>query len=732
MHVLPLAFFAISAAADLRRVRLRSGEYPAAISSQDVDETLARVGGLGGSPMPAGCHAWLHRPDDLQNDSAFHPMKLASTVLILAGPVGLVGFEQVLDRTGSRSGEWLVPSANGRYVPDHRRYSRGGSLWAFNWQLRGESTEELADGEQTTWLGRALSLVAATRATAEGRLNPVTALSAAAPWCLDSSSWLEILLRGWQGVFIALSLLAEQVCHSSAGGCEHAWESDPEDRGSSHATFPCAARSALAVLRQVPSPEAPAPVLSLLAELLRGCSLSEASDAASLSAFWWKLAFWRPTSSGCEEAAATMLLAPIRRRTIGLRLCRATSSVQHDVEIHILGVSASVGEAKDKECVLIEVVMHITSKDGCYVTQAGSNPRTVPKSFLLAWTAALEGDTGSALAECSAASAFGTDVVLRCAISSQELQSCGEIQTMQLSAGAWRVGGIRLCGAGKTLALLDVMPDPPPHRLTVCSGVMFNAGQRIPEFPGGSPLLRQWLDFHEELGVDHFVLYDSDGSAAPEVEGRQGKVTYFPEWPSRLSAKLGEISLTSHCRHCLSVLAEAHCLFRSRGLSSWVITLHSFDAYLAPAPSWGASGALGRILHQLDKNRHQIGTVPLAMVEFGGTPQNSSLLVERFQLRAPQPMLVLAQIGRGNPRDESWLNHPGVTLRNPENVWGVLDHYARSVPGATDVEMPHELLRVNHYVDIFGQRCSSRFWHCTFPDAGLLWVLPTLKARYQL
>ena len=26
------------------------------------------------------------------------------------------------------------------------------------------------------------------------------------------------------------------------------------------------------------------------------------------------------------------------------------------------------------------------------------------------------------------------------------------------------------------------------------------------------------------------------------------------------------------------------------------------------------------------------------------------------------------RIGRGNPRDESWLNHPGVTLRNPENV----------------------------------------------------------------
>ena len=30
-------------------------------------------------------------------------------------------------------------------------------------------------------------------------------------------------------------------------------------------------------------------------------------------------------------------------------------------------------------------------------------------------------------------------------------------------------------------------------------------------------------------------------------------------------------------------------------------------------------------------------------------------------------------------------------------VWGVLDHYARSRPGAVDVEVPWQLLRVNHY-----------------------------------
>ena len=56
------------------------------------------------------------------------------------------------------------------------------------------------------------------------------------------------------------------------------------------------------------------------------------------------------------------------------------------------------------------------------------------------------------------------------------------------------------------------------------------------------------------LGVDHFALYDSDGSAKSEFFGV--KVSYFPYWPRQLSAKLAEIAESSHCRHCLSSLAE--------------------------------------------------------------------------------------------------------------------------------------------------------------------------------
>ena len=146
------------AAAELRRVRLRSGEYPAEAVSEEVDESQARVGGLGGSPMPAGCHPWLHRPSAFEDQSSFHPLQLASTVLVLAGPVRLTSFQSIL-QSGGKLSERI-----GRYLPDHRRYSRGGSLWAFNWQLRGAGAEELAPGEQTTWLGRTLQVIAAARA----------------------------------------------------------------------------------------------------------------------------------------------------------------------------------------------------------------------------------------------------------------------------------------------------------------------------------------------------------------------------------------------------------------------------------------------------------------------------------------------------------------------------------------------------------------------------------------
>ncbi|CAK8997191.1 Uncharacterized protein SCF082_LOCUS5116 [Durusdinium trenchii] len=388
-----------------------------------------------------------------------------------------------------------------------------------------------------------------------------------------------------------------------------------------------------------------------------------------------------------------------------------TSAFMRDVEIHVLGAFA---EAED-QCLFLDLVMHVTSRDQCYITQSGSNLRTVPASFSRAWYGRLgEGEWS----DCSSASAFGTDVVVRCAFSVDEPTIGGEELVVKLETGDWKAPDIPLC---------KLQSEGHQFRLTVCSGVMFNAGQQM----AGSSLLQQWLAYHQAMGVDHFALYDSDGSAA-EIQqvfsvSADAQVSYFPLWPSHLSEKLGTISRTEHCRHCLSVVAEAHCLWSQRGRSDWVITLHSFDAYLAPAPGH----RLDVVLNHLESKRHEIGTVPLAMLDFGGAVNsNSSWLVERYQHRAFEPVRVLAEIGRGNPRDECWLNHPGVTMKNPLNVWGVYDHYARSIFGAIDVEVPWQLLRVNHYVDIFAERCASRFLPCVVRDTGLSWILPELEAKH--
>ena len=209
-----------------------------------------------------------------------------------------------------------------------------------------------------------------------------------------------------------------------------------------------------------------------------------------------------------------------------------------------------------------------------------------------------------------------------------------------------------MCGAGETPALLDVLPDPPSRRLTVCSGVMFNAGrcqvdaywlhlvtlfssasqfptwrpedsgvswwqltaEAVARFSRGDAEFQVWQTANRlRRSLESTILYCTTlthgshgmdgGRKAPamlrgltprtapqpqrwrDARARSGhglystdlertslvfvQVTYFPQWPSRLSAKLGEIIVTPHCRHCLSVLAEAHCLFRNRGLSSW-------------------------------------------------------------------------------------------------------------------------------------------------------------------
>lgn len=316
---------------------------------------------------------------------------------------------------------------------------------------------------------------------------------------------------------------------------------------------------------------------------------------------------------------------------------------------------------------------------------------------------------------------------------------------LHLRSTRWDIPGIRLCvdryacaggeprrAAGTTPAIMRLSPEAPRHLVTVCTTILFNADRLSPT--SEISLLEQWLQYHELIGIDHFMVYDSDGSASATVGERvkRGSVSYFPRWPSQLSSKMAALSRSKDCTKCLSAQAEAHCLWASRGVSKWVLSLHSFDAYLALGQGLQYPIDMTSVLESFEAQRTRIGTVAVPMLDFGGPPHNTSWLLGRFRQRWPQPISIVAESQRGNPRAESWLNTMGSTLRNPNEVVGVLDHWSRSRPGAVDIEAPHQLMRVNHYVDLFGPRCASHFLHCDTYDDGLMWALPVLCVRAGL
>lgn len=622
---------------DLQRIRLRSGEFPSDEVEEPggpIDSAPASVGALGGGRLPWPCQPLLHRPNGTVSHGS-HALRHMLTALSLA-PLRWAHLNSLAEQQ--------------IYVPDHRRYSRGGSFWVFQWQ------KDLVPESQAPWFHETLRTLDLLRHHAEGLMA-----SEALPVDLDvmqSDGLLASRALLWASFADEdVSAIAESAGFTGAG----------EAGGT--ACSPTAAAVALL------GPKGPGRALA--AELME-CPKSQATAWAS---FWWRVAFAaRPR---CDAAFVHRFLhrrgavttRSVARRQLGLCESQTLSSFLPDVEIHVLGAFAEVEDG----CVFMETVMHVASRDGCFITQAGSNLRTVPESFSSSWRGSLANQEADV--ECSSASAFGTDVVVRCAFPAEDQRLL-----LRLETGDWKSPDIPFC---------DLKQEGQRH-LTVCTGVMFNAGQRL----AGSSLLQQWLTYHQAIGVDHFALYDSDGSAAPMLDQwRRGpwgtaQVSYFPFWPEKLSSKLASISRLAHCRHCLSVLAEAHCLWSQRGRSDWVITLHSFDAYLTPVPGQ----RLHPVLEHLEQKREEIGTVPLSMMDYGGQINpNSSWLIGRYLHRAMAPVRVLAEIGRGNPRDDCWLNHPGVTLKNPLNVWGVYDHYARSSPGALDVEVPWQLLRVNHY-----------------------------------
>lgn len=775
-----------------RRLRFRSGDYP-----EEAE-------------VPSFCDARLLRPglEDVpasggraSSSVARHPLQRAFAMNFYGSPVELATLypQGLSDRV--------------LYAADHLRYGLGGGVQAMRWLQARENAEHPPAGDSAAhWAQRSLSLLAAARALLDG--EPAQELAGQLePWAFEPTVWAELFETRWhEGIFSGLAIVAELLCHQLAAGASLAGrplardprcDSAPVDLAAEQPGGGglCAAQGAIDVLTDAlwsaVGHAAMGPALALSRELVDGCSFVSVTGAASWRAVWRRLSTWNP--GGGEQTGESACFdqqlsqeATASASTLCVRMCGDRPILAQgtgDSTVHVLGATvALVGQAGPNACVIVEASIFVASRDPCFITQAGSNVRTLPHAFLADWHCSLSTEPHAAASEevrGTVISAFGTDSVVRCAFKAAALMRVAAGRGLD-KFGSWDSGAdasllylnlrsqryaivnipfclsIDACGAGSqssgsvgsssgsrggnsggtsggssrgdtaNAASADPQPSllapssrPRRRRLTACTGVLFNADLRLPG-KLGPLLIDQWLAYHELLGVDRFAVYDSDGSAARGVAALQARVgaaadvVYFPRWPSRLSGKMQSISEDADCRHCASAQAEVHCLFASRGVSDWVVTLHSFDTYLTV---YGGNAGIEAILGPLESERPRIGTVGIPMLDFGGTARNVSLLPGRFWHRHAEANVAVVEIARGSPWPDSWLNHPGATMKNPENIVGVYDHYARSRPGAVDVQIAHHsLFRVNHYVDAVRPRCNSGFQRCEVTDKGLLWA----------
>eukprot|EP00913_Durusdinium_trenchii_P013697 g12860.t1 len=210
------------------------------------------------------------------------------------------------------------------------------------------------------------------------------------------------------------------------------------------------------------------------------------------------------------------------------------------------------------------------------------------------------------------------------------------------------------------------------------------------------------------IGVDHFVIYDRDGSL--EEDGvlepyiKTGYVSYFP--------RFSFFALSEHhdAVHALPGLpsaaapdaqAASHCLFMQRGLTEWVSFLHSPDEYLS---NKHGLRHVEEVLGVLRPLRDQgLAAVDVTAIYFTrsmhrkpqGPVRPSPWLFGRYVYRASVPI----QLRDWGSPVAGFLNRFGSPLVVPERVSDLVSaHYPRPAAGTFYLDdVPMDFLRANHY-----------------------------------
>ena len=203
--------------------------------------------------------------------------------------------------------------------------------------------------------------------------------------------------------------------------------------------------------------------------------------------------------------------------------------------------------------------------------------------------------------------------------------------------------------------------------------------------------VRDWVAYHRRLGVEHWTIYDLDGSSQGLQLGEEDGVELVPHLPEALgSPRLREGNAWNPI--CLEAIAQTQCFWRYRGRARWVLSLHSFDEYLVSTRQADRALAAFDAAVLRPAALRGVAVVRLPAVNYGGEPaveDAEAPLVQRFRRHdgrlywhvvAASPALVLS-VNTTNARARLPYQH--------------LQYWE-----------PDEL-RVNHYVDALGARQRS-------------------------
>ncbi|CAK0799261.1 unnamed protein product [Prorocentrum cordatum] len=252
----------------------------------------------------------------------------------------------------------------------------------------------------------------------------------------------------------------------------------------------------------------------------------------------------------------------------------------------------------------------------------------------------------------------------------------------------------------------------PLRNVTVCTKPLFKSGELLEKDPD---LIDNWIEYHRLLGVDHFQIYDTDGSFSHSFPNAvQGSVTYVGQFPALISEKFATLEKEGF-HSCLISQSYDHCFFENAQTSRWVLHLHAPDSYVHTTqpemriptglPEW-----LGR--QESDVFHGRLCAVSLRAMWIGGqnaTSNSDRPVFARYQYRLPDAL-------------EAW-NRSETIMRTSHTVY-LGGHKPLCNHRTYTLAAPSDSWRMNHFVDMDRTRCEG----CVVFDPSSGWAAGLLGA----